>query len=70
MPFTSPLIDADDGRLLEKVIDIEVQNHTPSPTVDPSVRTILIGHSVSNVGGGCSYPTPFQNQFNTNSVLL
>ena len=36
-------------RLLEKVIDIEVSNHTPSPTVDPSVRTILIGHSMGGI---------------------
>lgn len=36
-------------RLLEKVIDIEVANHTPSPTVDPSVRTILIGHSMGGI---------------------
>jgi len=37
------------ARLLEKVIDIEVANHTPSPTVDPSVRTILIGHSMGGI---------------------
>ncbi|KAF7909586.1 uncharacterized protein EAF01_003304 [Botrytis porri] len=35
--------------LQEKVIDIEVQNGTPSPTVDPSVRTILIGHSMGGI---------------------
>jgi hypothetical protein len=35
--------------LLEKVIDIEVANGTPSPTVDPSVRTILIGHSMGGI---------------------
>ena len=35
--------------LQEKVIDIEVANHTPSPTVDPSVRTILIGHSMGGI---------------------
>ena len=35
--------------LLEKVIDIEVANNTPSPTVDPSVRTILIGHSMGGI---------------------
>ncbi|RDW94777.1 hypothetical protein BP5796_00540 [Coleophoma crateriformis] len=35
--------------LLEKVIDIEVSNATPSPTVDPSVRTILIGHSMGGI---------------------
>lgn len=36
-------------RLQEKVIDIEVANHTPSPTVDPSVHTILIGHSMGGI---------------------
>ncbi|KAI5928444.1 hypothetical protein F4810DRAFT_4735 [Camillea tinctor] len=35
--------------LLEKVIDLEVANGTPSPTVDPSVRTILIGHSMGGI---------------------
>lgn len=45
---------SDDGeliisRLLEKVIDIEVSKHTPSPTVDPSVHTILIGHSMGGI---------------------
>ncbi|KAI0603563.1 hypothetical protein F4775DRAFT_534268 [Biscogniauxia sp. FL1348] len=35
--------------LLEKVIDLEVANGTPSPTVDPSVRTILVGHSMGGI---------------------
>ncbi|KAI1330450.1 hypothetical protein F5Y16DRAFT_363219 [Xylariaceae sp. FL0255] len=35
--------------LLERVIDIEVANGTPSPTVDPSVRTILVGHSMGGI---------------------
>ncbi|CAJ2505899.1 Uu.00g000290.m01.CDS01 [Anthostomella pinea] len=35
--------------LLEKVIDIEVANGTPSPTVDPSVRVVLIGHSMGGI---------------------
>ncbi|KAK2629285.1 hypothetical protein QTJ16_000105 [Diplocarpon rosae] len=35
--------------LLEKVIDIEVTSSTPSPTVDPSVHTILIGHSMGGI---------------------
>ncbi|KAI1337724.1 hypothetical protein F5Y15DRAFT_142524 [Xylariaceae sp. FL0016] len=35
--------------LLEQVIDIEVANGTPSPTVEPSVRTILIGHSMGGI---------------------
>ncbi|KFA50447.1 hypothetical protein S40293_08960 [Stachybotrys chartarum IBT 40293] len=37
------------GWLEEKVIDIEVAAATPSPTVDPSVRTILIGHSMGGI---------------------
>src|ERR1700734_881877 len=41
--------EANDSRLLEKAIDIEVANLTPSPTVDPSVRTILIGHSMGGI---------------------
>lgn len=36
-------------RLEEKVIDMEVASGTPSPTVDPSVRTILIGHSMGGI---------------------
>ncbi|CAG8973417.1 hypothetical protein HYALB_00006443 [Hymenoscyphus albidus] len=35
--------------LQEKVIDIEVKSHTPSPTVDPSVHVILIGHSMGGI---------------------
>ncbi|KAI0199564.1 hypothetical protein F4808DRAFT_461659 [Astrocystis sublimbata] len=35
--------------LLERVIDIEVANGTPSPTIEPSVRTILIGHSMGGI---------------------
>ncbi|SPO04483.1 uncharacterized protein DNG_07168 [Cephalotrichum gorgonifer] len=35
--------------LLEKVIDLEVDAGTPSPTVDPSVRTVLIGHSMGGI---------------------
>jgi len=33
-------------RLQNKVIDLEVANGTPSPTVDPSVHVILVGHSM------------------------
>ncbi len=33
-------------RLQNKVIDLEVANGTPSPTVDPSVHTVLVGHSM------------------------
>jgi hypothetical protein len=36
-------------RLLEKVIDIEVEAGTASPTVDPGVRTVLIGHSMGGI---------------------
>lgn len=35
--------------LTNKVIDLEVANSTPSPTVDPSVHTILIGHSMGGI---------------------
>ncbi|KAH6888610.1 hypothetical protein B0T10DRAFT_488511 [Thelonectria olida] len=35
--------------LEEKVIDLEVSAGTPSPTVDPSVHTILIGHSMGGI---------------------
>lgn len=38
-------------RLQNKVIDIEVENSTPSPTVDPSVHVILIGHSMGGIVG-------------------
>ncbi len=36
-------------RLLEKVIDMEVAARTPSPTVDPSVHCVLIGHSMGGI---------------------
>jgi hypothetical protein len=36
-------------RLENKVIDIEVAHSTPSPTIDPSVHTILIGHSMGGL---------------------
>uniref|UniRef100_A0A8H7NAS7 AB hydrolase-1 domain-containing protein n=1 Tax=Bionectria ochroleuca TaxID=29856 RepID=A0A8H7NAS7_BIOOC len=38
-----------DSRLEDKVIDLEVATGTPSPTIDPSVRTILIGHSMGGI---------------------
>ncbi len=31
------------------MIDLEVTSGTPSPTVEPSVRTILIGHSMGGI---------------------
>lgn len=37
------------NRLENKVIDYEVAMGTPSPTVEPSVRTILIGHSMGGI---------------------
>ncbi|TKA78461.1 hypothetical protein B0A55_04968 [Friedmanniomyces simplex] len=35
--------------LQNKVIDLEVENGTPSPTVDPGVRVILCGHSMGGI---------------------
>ncbi|KAK4252196.1 hypothetical protein C7999DRAFT_27444 [Corynascus novoguineensis] len=35
--------------LLNKVIDLEVIAGTPSPTVDPSVRVVLVGHSMGGI---------------------
>lgn len=35
--------------LLEQVIDLEVAARTPSPTVDPSVHCVLIGHSMGGI---------------------
>lgn len=35
--------------LQNKVIDLEVLNRTPSPTVDPSVHVILLGHSMGGI---------------------
>ncbi|KAK0711354.1 hypothetical protein B0H67DRAFT_646731 [Lasiosphaeris hirsuta] len=35
--------------LLNKVIDLEVAAGTPSPTVDPHVRVLLIGHSMGGI---------------------
>lgn len=35
--------------LQEKVIDIEVEKGTASPTVDPSVRVVLCGHSMGGI---------------------
>ncbi|KAK3322256.1 hypothetical protein B0H66DRAFT_553836 [Apodospora peruviana] len=35
--------------LMNKVIDLEVANGTPSPTIDPSVRVILVGHSMGGI---------------------
>ncbi|KAL2271540.1 hypothetical protein VTJ83DRAFT_911 [Remersonia thermophila] len=35
--------------LLNKVIDLEVAAGTPSPTVSPSVRVVLVGHSMGGI---------------------
>ncbi|KAK4505705.1 hypothetical protein PRZ48_003670 [Zasmidium cellare] len=35
--------------LQNKTIDLEVANRTPSPTVDPSVHIILVGHSMGGI---------------------
>ena len=37
------------ARLENKVIDLEVAQSTPSPTVDPSVHVILCGHSMGGI---------------------
>ncbi|CAG8943169.1 unnamed protein product [Penicillium salamii] len=37
--------------LQDIVIDLEVANHTASPTVDPSVHVVLIGHSMGGIVG-------------------
>ncbi|KAL3250306.1 hypothetical protein ABHI18_011287 [Aspergillus niger] len=39
----------DRHRLQNKVIDLEVSNRTASPTVDPSVHVILLGHSMGGI---------------------
>lgn len=36
-------------RLQNTVIDLEVANHTASPTVDPSVHVFLVGHSMGGI---------------------
>jgi len=36
-------------RLENKVIDLEVAAKTPSPTIEPSVRVILVGHSMGGI---------------------
>lgn len=37
--------------LQNKVIDLEVENQTPSPTVDPAVHVFLLGHSMGGIVG-------------------
>ena len=36
-------------RLQDKVIDLEVAAGTPSPTISPSIRTVLVGHSMGGI---------------------
>jgi len=38
-----------EDRLENKVIDLEVAAKTPSPTIEPSVRVILVGHSMGGI---------------------
>ena len=42
-------------RLQNVVIDIEVENGAQSPTVDPSVRVILVGHSMGGIVAADTY---------------
>ena len=43
------LIIVPNNRLQNKVIDLEVAAATPSPTIEPSVHTVLIGHSMGGI---------------------
>lgn len=49
LPTTGSSSDRIIFRLEEKVIDLEVAAGTPSPTIEPSVRTVLIGHSMGGI---------------------
>jgi len=42
-------------RLENKVIDLEVAHQTPSPTIDPSVHVMLIGHSMGGIVAAETY---------------
>ena len=56
--------------LLERVIDLEVANGTPSPTVDPSVRVVLIGHSMGGiVAAEAALGLAFENPIASTSPL-
>lgn len=57
-------------RLQNKVIDLEVANGTPSPTVDPSVRTILLGHSMGGIVAAETVLSILQDQPISSSGLL
>ena len=41
--------------LQNKVIDVEVAHNTPSPTVDPSVHVVLVGHSMGGIVAAETY---------------
>ncbi|KAL6244027.1 hypothetical protein RBB50_008896 [Rhinocladiella similis] len=41
--------------LQNKVIDLEVARHTPSPTIDPSVHVMLVGHSMGGIVAAEAY---------------
>ncbi|KAK5456141.1 hypothetical protein LTS15_005460 [Exophiala xenobiotica] len=41
--------------LQNKVIDLEVARHTPSPMIDPSVHVMLIGHSMGGIVAAEAY---------------
>ena len=43
------------ARLIDKVIDIECAHGSPHPTIDPSVHTILIGHSMGGIVAAETY---------------
>ncbi|KAL1625895.1 hypothetical protein SLS56_007134 [Neofusicoccum ribis] len=46
LAVTYPHYETRGDLLQNKIIDLEVANGTPSPTVDPSVRVVLCGHSM------------------------
>lgn len=48
-PGAKGFVVDDQSRLQNKVIDLEVAASTPSPTIDPSVHIILIGHSMGGI---------------------
>jgi len=59
--------------LQNKVIDLEVAGSTPSPTIDPSVHTILIGHSMGGIVAAetllaISTDAPIPSTSNTNNA--
>ena len=49
VPETILVNEADSSRLQNKVIDFEVAASTPSPTIDPTVHTVLLGHSMGGI---------------------